>query len=488
MSRLLLSLIAVCAFAQKPDYVYGIRNKPFVDVREYGAKGDGLTVDTSALQSAINAAAAVGGDVVYFPPGTYKTGPLTLPTYVTLRGAGRGSSVLLQATANASLVTSTSTWGVAIRDMQLRDTVSTVAGALIDFNVANDTAVSNVFLDGGFYGWHIQGSYKSAASDVQYDHSVAIGILADGAESSLFDWRNVWGISSAIPVNISLKSAGGIYWDNVGTFGGGIGLSVGPGAGQHVGDLFLVNCSFDSHTDQGINITPTTVDAYVTRFQCSNCWSATNKQGLWVDATNGKVRGLSWVGGRVINNREGGVALIGDVKDVLLEGLDIGYNSTALNGTYVGIAVTPSASDVRIFNNRIGQPMDYFGGTEFTNQQSAGISLYDGASDYLKISGNVLRGDVFTLYNGSTGTHNEITNNAGYNPIGSSSVTVTASPFTYTAGSAPETVYIQGGTVSAVARGASTICSASPCYVALPPNGSVVVTYTVAPTVVKDIQ
>src|ERR1035438_1797574 len=41
------------------------------DVRAFGAVGDGTTVDTSAINRAIDAAAAAGGGTVYFPAGNY---------------------------------------------------------------------------------------------------------------------------------------------------------------------------------------------------------------------------------------------------------------------------------------------------------------------------------------------------------------------------------------------------------------------------------
>jgi len=46
-------------------------------VRDYGAKGDGTTVDTVTIQKAIEAAAKSGGTVV-FKPGTYLTGAIFL--------------------------------------------------------------------------------------------------------------------------------------------------------------------------------------------------------------------------------------------------------------------------------------------------------------------------------------------------------------------------------------------------------------------------
>ena len=54
------------------------------NVRNYGAIGDGVALDTSAIQSAINAASAAGGGQVYLPPGTYKTISLYLDDNVTL--------------------------------------------------------------------------------------------------------------------------------------------------------------------------------------------------------------------------------------------------------------------------------------------------------------------------------------------------------------------------------------------------------------------
>src|ERR1051326_1972727 len=53
------------------------------DVRQFGAKGDGRTKDTNALQAAMDAAGANGG-TVYLPPGRYLSGTVRFKTHVTV--------------------------------------------------------------------------------------------------------------------------------------------------------------------------------------------------------------------------------------------------------------------------------------------------------------------------------------------------------------------------------------------------------------------
>ena len=54
------------------------------DVRRYGATGDGKTVDTPAVNRAIDAAAAAGGGLVVFPTGTYLCFSIRLKSLVHL--------------------------------------------------------------------------------------------------------------------------------------------------------------------------------------------------------------------------------------------------------------------------------------------------------------------------------------------------------------------------------------------------------------------
>lgn len=66
--------------------------------------------------------------------------------------------------------------------------------------------------------------------------------------------------------------------------------------------------------------------------------------------------------------------------------------------------------------------------------------------------------------------------------VGPSAIAVGVSPFTYTAGHTPETVYVQGGTLSQIAHNGVVVFSQTNATVHLGPNETATVTYSAAPT------
>jgi len=54
------------------------------DVKKYGAAGDGKTLDTAAINKAIESAASAGGGTVYFPAGTYLSFSIRLKSNIAL--------------------------------------------------------------------------------------------------------------------------------------------------------------------------------------------------------------------------------------------------------------------------------------------------------------------------------------------------------------------------------------------------------------------
>ena len=81
------SLVAAPAHAAASSNDLGAR---VYNIRSYGAKGDGTTLDTAALQAAIDACTRDGGGTVLVPAGTFLIGTVELKSNVTLHLAASG--------------------------------------------------------------------------------------------------------------------------------------------------------------------------------------------------------------------------------------------------------------------------------------------------------------------------------------------------------------------------------------------------------------
>jgi polygalacturonase len=68
-----------------PFAAYGGQSGRIFDPRRYGAKGDGVTLDTQPIQQAIDDCTAAGGGTVLLGPGTYVTGLVRLKSNVTFQ-------------------------------------------------------------------------------------------------------------------------------------------------------------------------------------------------------------------------------------------------------------------------------------------------------------------------------------------------------------------------------------------------------------------
>ena len=87
------------------------------DVTLFGAVGDGIADDTAAIQDAINLGSA---KVVLIPAGTYKiTAPLILRDGMTLRGEGRGATILTKTDYNGPCISGTDIDQVNLEDFTI---------------------------------------------------------------------------------------------------------------------------------------------------------------------------------------------------------------------------------------------------------------------------------------------------------------------------------------------------------------------------------
>jgi hypothetical protein len=123
------------------------RNPGWIDVRDYGARGNNSADDTTAIQAALTAAASSGREV-YLPPGTYRHGDLVRPGGVFVRGAGQGRTTLLytgSGTAWSVPASGVRTYRGGFRDL----TISTTTGAVgIDLDSVSLAHVQGIEVNG----------------------------------------------------------------------------------------------------------------------------------------------------------------------------------------------------------------------------------------------------------------------------------------------------------------------------------------------------
>ena len=80
----LLLVLPLHPFATSADPVDWHTKNAALNVRDFGAVGDGVTKDTAAIQKAIDTASASGGEAVLVPPGTYLIGSVEIKSHTDL--------------------------------------------------------------------------------------------------------------------------------------------------------------------------------------------------------------------------------------------------------------------------------------------------------------------------------------------------------------------------------------------------------------------
>ena len=156
-----------------------------VNVKAFGATGDGATDDTVAIQNAIAAASALGGAKVIFPAGDYRANNLTVPDYVVLEGVGGGFARF------GPQITGGGSYGwrkAAVRIYRLSDTTTDPVVYLLGAG----SGVKNIQLEGANApGTILQvEGFETKVEDVRVINGGGIGIDVFKANNNR--WKNIY--------------------------------------------------------------------------------------------------------------------------------------------------------------------------------------------------------------------------------------------------------------------------------------------------------
>ena len=207
-----------------------------------------------------------------------------------------------------------------------------------------------------------------------------------------------------------------------------------------------------------------------TQVYMSDCWAAANnlnsalRFGASYDSMATVHGGIFWGASAHTIDIQGGVQIV--IDGAIIGGAPAGY---------AAVHVAAGVSEWTVANNDIA----------FVNAGgSYGVLVDAGASDQYNVVGNRISSSVTTaLSDGGTGDHKNIANNSGYNPVGTlATPAIPSSGSAYTNAFGTNcTVYVTGGTVSAIAvNGTATGMTSGPVRVAA--GQTITLTYSVAPT------
>lgn len=222
-----LAMLAIPAHAATPALrVNGVQfgaKDVSVYVTAYGAKGDGTTDDTSAIQAAINAVPAAGG-TVHVPSGKYKTtSSLTLPSNVVLAGDGYNSIIDASSVTGINVITATSTSHTVVRGLHIKSTGGTgvfLSNGGVLFNGVSYGVVEDCIFENGYYGVILESSTDSTVSNNRFisapaSHLQGIDVYVSYASSRNVVTKNHCNSGNDTAISVQTINSGNVANDNV---------------------------------------------------------------------------------------------------------------------------------------------------------------------------------------------------------------------------------------------------------------------------------
>ncbi len=304
-----------------------------VKAAAYGAKGDGITDDTAAIQAAIDAVKAAGGGIVFLPKGIYKiSAPLNISgaNYLSIEGVGADASIIRISSATSDVFTSTapSRWR-RFEKFTVDSSVTRTAGAHFNLTGAEyRTVFEKIKLKDWFNGILLNSFEQCWILDSQFAEpggagtALQVGILAASAQGANLNIRDCFfrgtdgvdgvGGSAVGDTGIKILDADAVFMTNT-DIGGFITNDLAITPQTRAANHHFTQCFFDA-TKNGacLSVGGAGVKQEIT---FTGCWFASAGQETGGSTTApgieilnvGSYRKLQFNGGRVFNTKGIGV-------------------------------------------------------------------------------------------------------------------------------------------------------------------------------------
>jgi hypothetical protein len=374
------------AVQQTIDFITSLN---FVNVKTYGAKGDGVSDDTVAIQTAINA-----NKWVFFPAGTYNISNLLTTPSGQIRylvGQGVGVSIINQTGLTLGGVRFNVGYaqGGGLLNLTIKGNAPTAqaqgsTGIGLQIVNSNDNFICRDFEVTNFdKGIRIDGCYQPRFEQFRVLYfqnygiylSPFVGTGTDGAGSY---WRigkiSNFGFTgnNTASVGLWLQQSSGEFFDTLDITTVNTGVYANPPSTSYVRYLFMSKVLGDSCLTNNWLLDGSQGTVVANEF--SQCWSS-NCQGVGIVFTGINIDSQRFTGGWVRDSRQDGIQIQGGTN-ISFTGTEITRNSAASPNVYSGVVISPNVNSFRFNGCRIGNVSTTVG----VGQQLYAIVIQPGTS------------------------------------------------------------------------------------------------------------
>ena len=370
-----------------------------VSVRQFGARGDGTTDDTGAINACLQAA-LVTGHPVGIPAGTYLVSSaitLSAPSAnLYIFGAGAFATTI-QTTSPTSDILDVSVFDFQIEDVSFNTSTTRTAGSYINVTSSNSGSfIEHCIFTGYFIGITAAGNngvYRDCGFAAPA--TSAIGIVVSGQGTGLLiDGCTWYGPNVNVPyAGIKVLNAGALTISNCNIISQNIGLSIETISGAFATVVLSIATYYDHCASYGVQIIG---PGNTERCRFVNSWFCDSDYGVAINpGAGGSASAISFTDCHFHQNSNDGLAIgmgssAGNIGDIAVNGGTFGGNGN-------GVFVQAGASDFSIVNAAFGP----FGGSGIN---ATGIDIAVGASNRYIIAQNRFRSNTINISDGGTGT------------------------------------------------------------------------------------